>query len=343
MTTVLKRLVLIFGFVFLFLFVQLGAGLVLNDPTFSSVAFAKKGDDKGKDSDKGKKGLRQLVNTLQQQISDLQNQVNTIELTPGPAGPQGSAGINGADGTDGQDGADGPQGPQGDTGPQGVAGINGIDGANGTNGLDGVDGSNGSNGTNGATGPQGPPGSDGQDGADSLVAGPPGPQGNPGPQGDVGFQGPPGETGPQGPAGTPKVHYVQGNGGAVETDSGFLDGRLLTFNKESGASNLMVIYSDNIRVHSPLGRGKSWAQARWHVYLDGVPTAILEDLHSDSVSGRGVSNNIHRRATLVGFLENVSSGSHTIQIAAVPLSGPPDDMHTGWNGSSYSLMVQELD
>jgi len=168
MTPVLRRSVLILGITFLFLFVQMGAGLVLSNPAFTSVAFAKDNDkDKDKDNDKGKKkGLKHRVDTLEIQSTDLQNQINTIELTPGP------------------------QGEQGFPGPQGIQGEQGLPGEPGSNGLDGKDGTNGLN------------GADGQDGADSTVAGPPGPQGN------DGFQGPQGDSGPQGPAGADATNTV---------------------------------------------------------------------------------------------------------------------------------------
>lgn len=62
------------------------------------------------------------------QIADLQSQIDTIELTPGPEGPQGPPGPQGPQGDPGPagpQGAPGPQGPQGfqgDQGPQGPAG-----------------------------------------------------------------------------------------------------------------------------------------------------------------------------------------------------------------------------
>ena len=47
MAPVRKRSVLIFGITFLFLFAQLGAGLVFNDSAFTSMAFAQqRGNDK---------------------------------------------------------------------------------------------------------------------------------------------------------------------------------------------------------------------------------------------------------------------------------------------------------
>jgi len=156
MLPVLKRSVFIFGITFLFLFVQLGAGLVANDSAFTSIAFAQKKKDKDKDDDKGKKkGIRHRVDALETQTTDLQNQIDTIELTPGPqgdTGPQGPQGLPGADGATGPQGATGPAGPQGNTGLQGVAG------ATGPQGDTGLQGQVGFQGPQGDTGPQGPAG-----------------------------------------------------------------------------------------------------------------------------------------------------------------------------------------
>lgn len=145
MTTVFKRTTFILGITFLFLFVQLGAGLIFNDSAFTSIAFAKKGDnDKDKDSDRGKKkGLRHRVDSLEQQISDLQQQLANIPAGPeGPPGNDGQDGAPGNDGVDGQDGAPGadgadslvagPPGPTGPAGPQGETGLQGPTGPAGT-------------------------------------------------------------------------------------------------------------------------------------------------------------------------------------------------------------------
>lgn len=69
--------------------------------------------------------------------------IETIELTPGPAGPQGPAGKDGKDGEQGPQGPKGEQGPRGYTGPQGEPGATGQQGPRGETGL---------------TGPQGPQG-----------------------------------------------------------------------------------------------------------------------------------------------------------------------------------------
>jgi hypothetical protein len=104
---------------------------------------------------------------IPQQINDLQEQINTIELTPGPVGA---------------DGATGAQGPKGDTGDQGPIGLTGD---KGDQGIQGVKGDQGDQGIQGAKGDQGD-------------AGPQGLQGEPGPEGP---QGPTGAVGPQGPQG----------------------------------------------------------------------------------------------------------------------------------------------
>lgn len=155
-----KRSMLILGVTFLFLFVQLGAGLVINDPSFTGVAFAKKGDnDKDKDHDKGKKGLRHRVDSLEQQFADF------------PPGPQGEQGIQGIQG---EQGIQGIQGPQGETGPSGPAGADSIvPGPQGLPGNDGisVQGPPGERGPQGVEGPLGPIGPQGPAGEITVIAG----------------------------------------------------------------------------------------------------------------------------------------------------------------------------
>ena len=102
-------------------------------------------------------------------------QIENIELTPGPQGPQGPQG---------EQGLQGATGPQGAEGPQGEQGIQGADGAQGTQGPQGADGAQGTQ------GPQGPQGADGAQG----TQGPQGADGAQGTQGPQGTQGTPGET-----------------------------------------------------------------------------------------------------------------------------------------------------
>lgn len=66
-----------------------------------------------------------------------QDELQKIELTPGPAGPVGPQGATGPVGPQG------PAGPQGDKGDKGDTGSPGKDGTNGVNGKDGSPGSDG--------------------------------------------------------------------------------------------------------------------------------------------------------------------------------------------------------
>ena len=74
-------------------------------------------------------------------ITDLQTQIDEIELTEGPQGEQGIPGPPGADGADGINGQDGADGIDGQNGADGADGQNGVDGQDGAQGIPGVDGS----------------------------------------------------------------------------------------------------------------------------------------------------------------------------------------------------------
>ena len=111
------------------------------------------------------------------EIQNLQNQLDTIELTPGPqgeqgiqgeTGPIGPAGADGADGATGAVGATGPAGADGATGPQGEQGIQGEVGPEGPQGAQGPRGLTGATGSTGPQGPQGTAGADGLAGADGA-------------------------------------------------------------------------------------------------------------------------------------------------------------------------------
>ncbi len=114
--------------------------------------------------------LAQVASTAQQAITtsasdrvslrawlrSLQDQVDTIELTPGPRGepgPAGPVGSAGERGPAGQPGVAGSAGAKGDPGPQGSAGQAGV---KGDQGIQGVSGPVGPAGPAGSAGPAGP-------------------------------------------------------------------------------------------------------------------------------------------------------------------------------------------
>lgn len=83
--------------------------------------------------------------------TEVDNIIETIELTPGPQGPQGEPGPQGPVGPKGDVGPIGPQGPKGDQGEQGIPG------------------EKGEKGDIGPQGPKGDPGIQGPAGADGLT------------------------------------------------------------------------------------------------------------------------------------------------------------------------------
>lgn len=125
-------------------------------------------------------------------VDYIDQEISSIELTPGPQGEQGTQGIQG------EIGLQGPVGPQGVAGPVGPAGLNwqGVWVSGTSYIIDDAVGYNGAswfciNPTSGTTSP------DLDTSNWALLAA----QGSPGPQGAQGVQGIQGPTGPQGPAG----------------------------------------------------------------------------------------------------------------------------------------------
>lgn len=149
-----------------------------------------------------KKGKNPKVHKhgIPQQINDLQEQINTIELTPGPQGEQGIQGETGATGAMGPQGVQGTTGATGAQGLQGVAGPIGPQGETGTIGPQGDTGATGSQGEIGAIGLQGDTGAQGIQGTTGAT-GTQGLQGVAGPQGPIGLTGADGAQGPQGDQG----------------------------------------------------------------------------------------------------------------------------------------------
>ena len=108
-------------------------------------------------------------------VMDLQEQINGIQLTPGPTGPSGPTGPTGATGLTGAKGDQGDQGIQGLIGATGLTGAKGDQGDQGIQGLTGETGSTGPastvpgpTGPTGATGSSGPSGPTGPTGADGV-------------------------------------------------------------------------------------------------------------------------------------------------------------------------------
>jgi hypothetical protein len=89
------------------------------------------------------------VNQLNDNMSQLEQDVQDSLDQPGVPGPQGEPGQDGAAGADGRDGIDGVDGVDGQDGVDGIDGVDGQDGTNGQNGQDGKDGTDGVDGADG--------------------------------------------------------------------------------------------------------------------------------------------------------------------------------------------------
>lgn len=200
--------------------------------------------------------VKSYVDTAVQDLAQQVNQdIQEIELTPGPQGPQGEPGPTGPQGPPGADGQAGATGPAGADGQDGVSPtvttetISGgtrvtITDASGAHEFDVMNGQNGAPGEKGDPGEPGADGQDGQNGQDGItptigengnwflgdtdtgkpsrgeigLTGPQGIQGPQGPQGikgDTGEQGPPGEKGEQGIQGNPGPQGEKGDTGAT--------------------------------------------------------------------------------------------------------------------------------
>ena len=102
-----------------------------------------------------------VASDLQESTSNLQEQIDEIERTPGPQGPQGEKGDKGEKGDTGEQGIQGPQGVEGPQGPAGPQGIQGIQGPKGDTGNTGPQGPQGVRGMKGEKGDKGENGVDG--------------------------------------------------------------------------------------------------------------------------------------------------------------------------------------
>ena len=140
------------------------------------------------------------------------------------------------------------------------------------------------------------------------------------------------------------ISYVAGSNVSVDLDNGTVTGRVLIFDKLEANSVLRITYSDNLRVLSkdPAAFAGSFGTI-WTIYLDGAPTQIHTRLNTNAyVAGSGFVQDVnhHRQSALIGYLEGVPAGQHTISVELIDV-GNNNDAYTGWE-SSFLLEVMEL-
>ncbi len=97
--------------------------------------------------------------------TNLQGQIDTIELTPGPKGDKGDKGDTGSAGADGTNGVDGYTPIKGTDYFDGAPGADGLPGTDGTNGVDGYTPIKGTDYFDGVAGPKGDKGDKGDTGS----------------------------------------------------------------------------------------------------------------------------------------------------------------------------------
>lgn len=154
------------------------------------------------------------ITGLYDNVSSLQQQIDNIQLTPGPKGDTGDQGIQGLKGDTGATGATGAAGSDGAPGAPGATGAQGSQGETGATGSDGATGATGPKGDTGPTGPAGAVGAQGPKG-DTGPTGPAGSDGALGPKGDKGDQGDQGIQGVQGIQGDKGDTGSQGSQGVA--------------------------------------------------------------------------------------------------------------------------------
>ena len=147
----MKKLCLVGLATGLFLLTTTGFALAVDDTTIQQIQNdAATAKNKSTNND-GK------ITGLYDNVVNLQNQIDNIQLTPGPQGIQGIQGEVG------------PQGPRGLTGDQGLKGDTGEAGPQGIQGLKGEKGDKGTPGDTGGPGAKGDKGDQGSDGGFDLT------------------------------------------------------------------------------------------------------------------------------------------------------------------------------
>lgn len=116
-------------------------------------------------------------------------------------------------------------------------------------------------------------------------------------------------------------------------DNGYVNWRVLAFNKEEDSSIIRVTYSDNLRVHGH----EKWC--KWEIRMDTKPC-------KNNLSGtRHVSGNQndHVPGQIVGYCQGLNKGAHEMKIH---VRGNSADCYTGWDRQQqnhFLLETVELD
>ena len=113
-------------------------------------------------------------------------------------------------------------------------------------------------------------------------------------------------------------------------ENGYLNNRILNFNKKSSSSQLRLTWATNLRVRASNNRGGAWCN--WELRIDGKscsqPSKIGVSMHSQQ------NDNDHIPVETVGWCRNIAKGNHQLRVYITRGNGNTD-CHTGWNAGDY--------
>jgi hypothetical protein len=111
-----------------------------------------------------------------------------------------------------------------------------------------------------------------------------------------------------------------------------VDGREVTFTKQSASTLLKVTLADTLRV----GYNQNGGEGTVMVRLDGVNTSC----YTGKYDAQGTGANLHNPFVMTCILPNVSATRHTLDVAF--LANSAGEMNLGWVRSNPLLLIEEI-
>ena len=135
-----------------------------------------------------------------------------------------------------------------------------------------------------------------------------------------------------------KVGY--GNDGR---DSGYLDGRVLSFTKTRDDTDIRISWSDNRRT-------LAYSYGYWEIYLNGqhctVPGRMRSYRHTRGIDN-GSYSDYHLSSTHIHYCNTtaagpLTAGTYEIKIQVHHVGGGRSDWYVGWDNTQYVLEAEEV-
>ncbi|KFA90453.1 hypothetical protein Q664_28340, partial [Archangium violaceum Cb vi76] len=134
--------------------------------------------------------------------------------------------------------------------------------------------------------------------------------------------------------GTKPYAFSKAGGPSTTTSTSYakMNGRQVTFLKQSASTLLKVTLADTLRVGYVQNGGWGTVMVR----LDGVNTSC----YTGKYDAQGTGSDYHNPFVLTCILPNVSAAQHTLDVALSANSG--GEAYLGWERSNPLLLVEEL-